>query len=254
VKSLLEIGNEHAEAALNELAAQLDPNNPKDYLLFELLGVEDLEQPEEQTEEIITEINEPETPEIEEEKSSTRYATGWLTDVYGYVIEGEIHLGNQKTVTDANGVFSIEYPGLEDYISSFGFAVSADGNLGVVFQWLLDEDLNDMEIVCTQFASAAGNIVDENALPVEQVQFDIVPYIDDPAIYSADKINGPWQITIDPNGIFKITSIPTGYPLALILSAEGAQTEVSLGEPQPAEDIQLGEIILEQTESPVPEY
>ena len=251
---LLKMTDERAVvAALDKLAQELDPNDPKDYLLVELLGVEDLEQVEEAPEEIeveveTEEVNEPNMPLVEQEQPLVRYVVGWLTDANGYVIEGEIQAGGQKAVTDANGAFSIKRPSFADFISSFGYAVSTDGNLGTVFHWNQDEDLNDIEIMCMAFASASGNVVDVNGQAVGELQIDIAPYVSEEKIYSAGKIKGPWQIIADANGIFEITSIPVGYPLALVASAEGMKVEISLDEPEPAEHVLLGEIVLEAVE------
>jgi hypothetical protein len=258
VNFLLNMTDERAVAALDELAGQLDPNDPKDYLLVELLGVEDLEQVEESPEKTeaeakTEEANEPNMPVVKEEKPPVQYVAGWLIDVNGYVIEGEIQVGGQKAATDSNGAFSIERPSFTDFISSFGYAVSADGNLGTVFHWDEDEDINDIEIMCMAFASASGNVVDVNGQAVGELQMEIAPYLSEEKIYSEGKLKGPWQIIVDANGIFEVTSIPVGYPLALVVSAEGNKAEISLDEPEPAEHLLLGEIVLEAMEEAVEE-
>jgi len=250
VRFLSRMSDPRAAAALNELAGQLDPDDPEDYFLAEALGIEDFGIPEEELEEAEADAEaetatEPNTPEVQKELPSEQYATGWLTDVNGYTIEGKIQVGQKQTATDANGAFSIERPSFAEFISSFGCAVSIDGQLGTVFHWNQDEDLNDIEIVCTSFASASGSVVDVNGQPVSNFQIEIVPDVNERQAYSRGEFKGPWQSKIETDGSFEIAAIPTGYPLALVVSKEDLSRRIPLDEPEPGEHLPLGEIVLE---------
>jgi len=261
VKFLSKMSDPRAAAALNELAGKLDPDDPEDYLLADALGVEDFGMPEEEPQEVKTEQEskmaaEPNIPEDEEEQPVGQYATGWLTDVNGYTLEGKIHVGRKEAATDTNGMFSIERPSFAEFMSSFGYAVSDDGQLGAVFHWRQDEDLNDIEIVCMPFASASGSVVDVNGQPVSGFQMEIVPDVNEQLETGArGEFKGPWEIKIETDGSFEISSIPAGYPLVLVVSKDGSRARIALDEPEPGEHLPLGEVVLEAVleEDSIPE-
>lgn len=249
VRFLSRMPDERAAAALDRLAEKLDLNEPQDRLLAELLGVEDFGTVEEAMEKAeaaeAKAVNEPNTAAVERERPSEHYVTGWLTDVNGYAVEGRIRLGQGEVATDANGAFSIARPSFSDFISSFGYAISNNGELGTVFHWNEDEDLNDTEIVCMPFASASGSVVDVNSQPVNDCRMEIVPEVSEQSIYARGELKGPWEIKMDTDGSFEIISIPTGYPLVLVVSKDDLSRRIPLDEPDPGEHVMLGEIVLE---------
>jgi hypothetical protein len=259
---LLQMSDPRAAAALNDLAANLDTNDPQDQLLAKMLGVEEFGKPEEATEpnapqpnapepnalemQSKTEaVNEPNVAPAEQEKPAPQYATGWLTDVSGYVVVGKIHVGQTDVTTDGNGAFSIPRPSFQDFLSSFGWAVSDDGQLGAVFHWTADQDLNDMEIVCVDFASASGLVVDVNGAPVSGARMQIAPYVDGKPVDGAAELKGPWQITPAQGGAFDIASLPVGLPLTLLVSKGNLSGQAVIGAPAAGEHVPLGEIILQ---------
>ena len=252
ISFLSRMSDPRAAAALDEMAEQLDPNNPQDRLLVEALGVENFGEERQMIEEVeaaeAKKVTEPNAGSAGKKQPREQYVTGWLTDVNGYAVEGEIQVGQVQAATDSNGAFSVARPSFAEFISSFGYAVSNDTELGAVFHWSADEDLNDIEIVCVSFASASGSVVDVNGRPVSEAQMEIAPYLDERTVYAADKVNGPWQIRTEPNGIFDINSIPVGYPLALLVSKETLRAQVPLGAPEPGEHLPLGHIVLREPE------
>jgi len=249
---LSQMSDPRAAAALDELAEQLDPNNPQDRLLANALGVEGFGKEQEIIEEVeaagAEAVNEPNTSAVEKRQPPEQYVTGWLTDVNSYAIEGKIQVGQEEVMTDSNGAFSVVRPSFADFISSFGYAVSDDGALGTIFHWSADEDLNDIEIVCVSFASASGSVVDVNGRPVSEAQMEIAPYLDERTVYAPGKVNGPWQIRTEPNGIFEISSIPAGYPLALVVSKGDLRAQIPLGEPEAGEHLPVGDVVLQKAE------
>jgi hypothetical protein len=258
---LLRMPDPRAAAALDELAEQLDPNKPEDQLLAEALGIENFGIPEEEIEKAEAKakaetaaepnkpaaevqaktVTEPNKPAVEEKQPSEQYVTGWLTDENGYAVEGTIQVGEVNTITDANSAFSTERP----KAASFGYAVSTDGQIGAIFRWDKNEDLNDIEIVCVPFASASGSVIDVNGQPVSDFHIEIVPEVNEQPAYARGEFKGPWEIKMETDGSFEITSIPTGYPLVLIVSKKGLSRRIPLDEPEPGEHLLLGEIVLE---------
>ncbi len=248
VKLLSNMSDEGAQEALNELAATLDPNNPEDYFLADALGVEDFGLSEEETAEDEAKagkVTEPNTPAAKKEQPTMKSLTGWLTDVNGYTVEGKIQVGRIGAMTDDNGAFSIEQPNFAEFISCLGYAVSTDGNMGTVFQWYENDDLNGIEIVCMPSASASGSVIDVNGQPVNDLQIKIVPDVNAQSTYVPDELKRPWKIKIETDGSFEISSIPTGCPLVLIISKDNANKRIPLDVPAPGGHLPLGEITLE---------
>jgi len=247
INFLSNMPDERAQEALNDLAATLDPNNPQDYLLAKALGIEEFGVPEQETgpETQPGRITGPNTPQAKKEQPPEKSLTGWLSDENGYAVEGTIQIGDVNTITDANGAFSIKGPNFAKIVSPFGCAVSDDGQLGAIFQWDKNRDHNDVEIVCLPFASASGSVIDVNAQPVNDVQIKIIPDINDQSAYTQGELKGPWKINIQTNGSFEITSIPAGYPLALVISGDDLSRRIPISEPEPGEHLPLGEITLE---------
>jgi RNA polymerase sigma-70 factor (ECF subfamily) len=242
IKFLSDMPDERAQQALNDLAATLDPNNPQDYLLAKALGVEDFGVPEQETvpETQPGKAAEPNIPAAKKEQPAEKSLSGWLTDENGYTVAGTIQIGDVNIITDADGAFSIKGPNLVKIVSPFGCAVSDDERLGAIFH-LDKKDQNDLEILCLPLASASGSIVDVNAQPVNDVKINIAPDVNE----FRGRLEGPWQIDIKSDGSFEITSIPTGYPLVLIISSDDMTVRAPIGEPQPGEHLLLGEIVLE---------
>lgn len=242
IKYLSNMPDRRAQDALNDLAAELDPNNPQDHLLAKALGVEDFGIKEEVSE-IETETQTTagaDKPDIKKETLPEKSLAGWLTDEYGYAVAGTIRIGDVNIITDDNGAFSIKGPNFAKIVSPFGFAASDDGRLGGIF-YLDNKDQNNLEIFCLPFASASGFVVDVNAQLVNDVRIKIAPDIND----FRGELKGPWQIDITDNGSFEITSIPTGFPLVLVITGDGMTVRIPLDDPRPGEHLLLGEIILE---------
>jgi RNA polymerase sigma factor (sigma-70 family) len=242
IKFLSDMPDESAQQALNDLAATLDPDNPQDHLLARALGVEDFGVPEKETQ--TEKVSEPNKPIVKEEQPAEKSLTGWLTDENGYDVAGTVQIGDINTITDVDGAFSIKGPNFVKIVSSFGCAVSDDGRLGVIFH-LDKKDQNDLEILCLPLASASGSIIDVNAQPVNNVQIKIAPDVNDRSANIQSALKGPWKIDIKNDGSFEISSIPTGYPLVLVISGDNLTVRVPIGEPEPGENLLLGEIVLE---------
>lgn len=243
IKLLSRMSDPRAAQVLNDLAAGLDTDNPQDHLLAQALGVEDFGKPDEeeiQETEIAAEPNEQDT---RIDRLDEQYVTGWLIDENGYALDGKIYVGQNEAAADANGMFSIQRPSFENFISSFGYAIGSDAQLGVIFHWNQYDDLNDIEIVCMPLLSASGLVVDANNQPLSDFQMQIVPEANAPSIkYGFDV---PWKFSVAADGSFDVNSIPPGYPLELIISRDDLVERVPLGDTGFEMHMLLEQIILE---------
>lgn len=242
IKFLSDIPDESAQQPLNDLAATLDPSNPQDHLLAKALGVEDFGIPEQEAQE--EKVVAPNEPAPEKEQPAEKSLSGWLIDKNGYTVAGMIQIGDVNIITDADGAFSIIGPNFVKIVSPFGYAVTDDERLGAIFNFD-KEDSNDIEILCLPFASASGSIVDVNTQPVNDVQIRIAPDVNDRSASIRGGLKGPWNIDVTNDGSFEITSIPTGYPLVLIISGDNLTLRIPIGELGPREHFPSGKIVLE---------
>jgi hypothetical protein len=173
---------------------------------------------------------------------------GWLMDADGNPVAGTIQLGDLTATAEEDGSFAIAEPDYKEQNSFVGQAFGAGQDLGSLFVWSKDDDINNAEIIVEPLASVSGLVVDANAEPVTDFELKIFALSKERLTSQSEVGEDAWESQIYPDGSFDINSIPTGVDLRLTIEKPGYKTAIDLDGLSAGENLELGQIALEPTE------
>jgi hypothetical protein len=175
---------------------------------------------------------------------------GWLMDAAGNPVAGTIQLGGLAATTKEDGSFTIAEPDYKERNSFVGQAFSAGQDLGGLFVWSRNNDINSAEIIVEPLASVSGLVVDANAEPVTDFELKLFAFSQERLTSQSEVGEDAWAVQIYPDGSFDINSIPTGVELQLAIAKPGYKTAIELDGLAAGETLDLGQIVLEPPEEP----
>ena len=189
---------------------------------------------------------------------------GRLVNSDGEPIRGFVTFGNRTTGTNEHGEFETDEPrgNLEDIHTCFAFDI--ENKLGRAFFWHKSDEPDELEIVLEPFAGIVGRLIDQNGVPVTSM----IPRM------SIVKPNGKidfvksWiqDTTVDQDGSFSIDRIPVGaemaiksalHPTMMVVNIGLLEEErikpLEIGQLQPSEVLNVGEVFVKSKDVPRPE-
>lgn len=193
-----------------------------------------------------------------------RFITGWVVEPGGKTVQGRIWYGKENVVTSESGEFKIPLNAVfaeenRRLFSNLLLAHNREQSLWSVLA--LDEsgDFNDFELMVGEPASVSGYIVDRYKNPAEDFELTVrIPFdgndlsrplfdVTDVWTYHKSETRA-WRTVVNPDGSFRIDTVPVGVKLWMVVEKPGFKTVVSLLGLQPGRNLDMGEIVLEPLE------
>lgn len=236
---LAQIGDLRVAQVIEDLAAELTPDDPNSVFALAAAQIKaKYREPLIQSESAdgVSAGSEPE--------SVQHGVSGWLINASGQPVNGMVQIGSEKVTADAEAGFTMPRPIRKEFMSSFGRAYDANGQMGCFFIWHGDEDVCDFEVIVKPFAAVVGNVVNSQAVAVNDFYIELKPYVTDETIYKSSIGEIPWRSIVRPDGTFEVNPIPVGIPLGLVVTKPGFKTQIRL-DLTAGRTLDLNDVVLE---------
>jgi hypothetical protein len=236
---LAQIGDLDVAEILEDLAAELAPDDPNNVFAVAASQIKARYRESFVRSEPADDIE----PKVETEPVE-HDISGWLINPNGQPINGMVQIGLKKVTANAEDGFTMSKPVRKEFMSSFGRAYDANGQMGCFFIWRGDEDTNNLEVIVKPFAAVTGTVIDFEAEAVDDFDISIKPYVEDEMVYESSIGEIPWKSTVHKDGTFEVNSIPVGVPLGLVVTKPGFKTQIKL-DLTAGRTLDLNDVVLE---------
>jgi len=169
-----------------------------------------------------------------------------LVDENGKAVRGEVILGGVRVATAEDGGFTLSRQKYAGTGVVFGQAFSREGDLGCLFIWGENYDVNNAEILVMPPANVSGFVVDGEGDAVSDFELGISVLDKNGEVYSSSIGEVPWQTEIGTDGVFDIFSIPMGLEAQLVVKKGEFETTIKLEGLAAGDNLALGRITLEE--------
>ncbi len=172
---------------------------------------------------------------------------GRLVDRQGKPVKGKIMLGGGDPVdTSVEGAFSIPEPRTEGQPEGWavGWATSENRKLARSLYWHRRERGKELEITLKPLSRVKGKLVNEAGEPVPKAEFDLWFNQPERDRSWSSPGGGPWTTMLKSDGEFTVERMPAGVSMQMEIETKGHATTVALGQIEPGETRNLGEVVL----------